>query len=145
MPPTDRFVSETRFPVRYAETDAMGIVHHASFIVYLEEARSHYARARNADYATLIEMGYYLTVAEIHARYAAPARYGQVLVARCWIDDLKSRSVTFGYEIADSQTKLIHVTGQSHHICITHQGQVARIPQAWVTALSGQHGADSTE
>lgn len=137
MSPNDRFVSETRFPVRFAETDAMGIVHHASYIVYLEEARSHYARARNADYARLIEMGYYLTVAEIHARYAAPARYGRVLVARCWIDDLKSRSVTFGYEIADSETNMIHVTGQSHHICITHQGQVARIPATWVAALNG--------
>jgi acyl-CoA thioesterase FadM len=38
MPPTDRFVSETRFHVRYAETDAMGIVHHASFIVYKRRA-----------------------------------------------------------------------------------------------------------
>jgi len=138
MPPTDRFVSETRFPVRYAETDAMGIVHHASFIVYLEEARSHYARVRNADYAGLIAQGYYLTVAEVHARFAAPARYGQVLVARCWIDELKSRSVTFGYEITDSETGLIHVTGQSYHICITHQGQVARIPAGWIKALGGR-------
>ncbi|MCC7449891.1 MAG: acyl-CoA thioesterase [Anaerolineae bacterium] len=135
MPPTDRFVSETQFHVRYAETDAMGIVHHASFIVYLEEARSHYARARGANYTDLIDMGYFLTVAEIHARYAAPAKYGQVLVARCWVDDLKSRSVTFGYEVADSSSGVIHVTGQSRHICITHAGQVARIPDVWLNAL----------
>ncbi len=135
MPPTDRFVSETHFPVRYAETDAMGIVHHASYIVYLEEARTYYARARGADYVKLIEQGYYLTVAEVHARYAIPARYGQILVARCWIDDLKSRSITFGYEVADSETGTVHVTGQTHHICITHDGRVARIPDAWYKAL----------
>ncbi len=138
MPPTDRFVSETQFHVRYAETDAMGIVHHASFIVYLEEARSHYARARGANYTDLIDMGYYLTVAEVQARYAAPARYGQVLVARCWVDDLKSRSVTFGYEVADQQTNVIHVTGQTRHICITLTGQVARIPDVWRNALKGK-------
>jgi acyl-CoA thioester hydrolase len=138
MPPSDRFIAETRFPVRYAETDAMGIVHHASFIVYLEEGRSHYARARGADYAQLIDMGYYLTVAEIHARYAVPARYGQTLVVRCWIDDLKSRSITFGYEVSDSETGTVHVTGQSRHICITHDGQVARIPEAWLKAVKGE-------
>ncbi len=138
MPPTDRFVSETSFHVRYAETDAMGIVHHASFIVYLEEARSHYSRARGADYAKLIEMGYYLTVAEVHARYAVPAKYGQTLVARCWIDDFKSRSITFGYEITDSATGVIHVTGQTRHICITHDGQVARIPDAWLNIIKGE-------
>src|SRR5262249_22262328 len=135
---TDRYVSEARFPVRYAETDAMGIVHHASYIVYLEEARTHYARSRGADYAQLIEHGYYLTVAEVHARYAVPAKYGQTLIARCWIDDLKSRSVTFGYEVVDSETGRVHVIGQSHHICITHDGKVARIPESWLNALKSK-------
>ena len=144
MPPSDRFVSETRFPVRFAETDAMGIVHHASYIVYMEEARIHYARAHNADYAELIAQGYYLTVAEVRARYAAPARYGQFLLARCWIDEAKSRSVTFGYEIADSVTGVIHVTGQTHHICITHQGQVARFPASWIAALGADNRVNPT-
>jgi acyl-CoA thioester hydrolase len=83
-------------------------------------------------------MGYYLTVAEVHARYAVPAKYGQTLVARCWIDDFKSRSITFGYEIADSATGVIYVTGQTRHICITHDGQVARIPDAWLNIIKGE-------
>jgi acyl-CoA thioester hydrolase len=137
MPPADRFVSETCFPVRYAETDAMGIVHHSSYIVYFEAARVHYAQARGASYEGLIEQGYYLTVAEVHARYAAPARFGQIVAARCWLDEVKSRSITFGYEIADSKTNLVHVTGQTRHICITHSGQVARIPDVWLRAFQG--------
>jgi acyl-CoA thioester hydrolase len=135
MPPTDRYVAEARFHVRYAETDAMGIVHHASFIVYMEEARSHYARVRNGDYARLIEHGYFLAVAEVHARYAVPARYGQELLIYCWIEELKSRGLTFGYEIVDSASKVSHVTGHTRHICITHDGQVARIPDSWLNVF----------
>jgi acyl-CoA thioester hydrolase len=137
MPPADRFVSETYFPVRYAETDAMGIVHHASYVVYFEAARVHYAQARGAPYEDLIELGYYLTVAEVHARYAVPARFGQIVAARCWVEEARSRSITFGYEIADSKTEVVHVTGQTRHICINHSEQVARLPDAWLQALRG--------
>jgi acyl-CoA thioester hydrolase len=135
MPPSDRYVSETTFYVRYAETDAMGIVHHSVYIVYFEEARSHFSRSLGADYADFERSGYWLTVAEVHARYLAPARYAQQLTARCWIEDLKSRAIVFGYEIVDASSGTIHVTGQSHHVCITHDGKVARIPQEWADAM----------
>ena len=62
MAPTDRFVSENTFYVRYAETDAMAITHHSNYIVYFEEARSHYSRVRGADYADFERSGYWLTV-----------------------------------------------------------------------------------
>lgn len=137
MPPTDRFVSEEIFPVRFAETDAMGIVHHASYVVYIEEARIYYAKARGSDYTLLVAEGYHLTVAELHTRYAAPARFGQNIAARCWIDDLKSRSITFGYEIADAEKGTIHMTGQTRHICVNLEGQVARLPDRWAARLRG--------
>ncbi|MBN1965336.1 MAG: acyl-CoA thioesterase, partial [Anaerolineae bacterium] len=107
MVPTDRFVAEHSFHVRYAETDAMGIVHHASYIVYFEEARSHYSRVRGVDYAEFEKSGYFLTVAEVHARYQSPAHYAEVLTARCWIEDLKSRSLVFGYEIVNAETQAV--------------------------------------
>lgn len=135
MPPGDRTVSENTFYVRYAETDAMGIVHHSVYIVYFEEARSHFSRSLGANYADFERSGYWLTVAEVHARYLTPARYGQQIIARCWIEDLKSRAIVFGYEIVDATTGTVHVTGQSHHVCITHEGKVARIPQVWSDAM----------
>jgi acyl-CoA thioester hydrolase len=131
LPPTDRFIAENTFHVRYAETDAMGIVHHASYIIYFEEGRSNYARQRGHDYASFERSGYYLTVAEVSARYIKPARYDQRMTVRCWIGDMKSRSLTFNYEIVAADTGDILVTGFSKHICITHDGQVARIPDAW--------------
>lgn len=125
------FVAETTFYVRYAETDAMGIVHHSSYIIYFEEGRSNYARQRGSDYASFERSGYYLTIVEVNARYLKPARYGQRLTVRCWITELKSRTVSFAYEIVDAETGEIHVTGMSKHVCITHDGRIATLPAEW--------------
>ena len=137
MVPAEKFVAETSFRVRYAETDAMGIVHHASYIVYFEEGRSHYARERGASYSAFEEMGYALAVSEVHARYKVAACYDQLLTVRCWLEDIKSRSLMFGYEIVNAETKTIHVVGQTKHICVTHEGQVAKLPAEWRAALIG--------
>jgi acyl-CoA thioester hydrolase len=133
--PPDRFVSENTFYVRYAETDAMAVVHHASHIVYFEEARCHYMRVKGANYADLERSGYWLTVVEIHARYISPARYGRQLTVRCWIEELKRRALTFGSEIVDAETRQVHVTGYSRHICINHSGQVCTIPESWAAIM----------
>lgn len=128
---SNHFVAETSFYVRYAETDAMGIVHHASYIVYFEEGRSNYARQRGSDYAKFEKGGHYLAVSEVNARYLKSACYGQKLTVRCWIDEMKSRGLTFAYEIITAESGDILVTGFSKHICITHTGQVARLPDEW--------------
>lgn len=135
MAPTDRFVSENSFHVRYAETDAMGITHHSAYIVYFEEARSHYSRERGASYADFEQSGYYLTVGEVHARYMVPTRYAQVITARCWVEELKSRTVKFGYEIVDATTGAVCVTGYTRHVCIDHAGHVAKIPANWASVV----------
>ena len=127
----ERIVKEVTLYVRYAETDAMGIVHHASYIVYFEEGRSNYARQRGSDYASFERSGRYLTVAEINARYIKPAVYGQRITVRCWIAEMKSRALTFGYEIVDAETGELLVTGSTRHICITHDGRVTTIPDEW--------------
>ncbi|MCC6613576.1 MAG: acyl-CoA thioesterase [Anaerolineae bacterium] len=126
-----RFVAETSFYARYAETDAMGIVHHASYIVWFEEGRSNYARLRGSDYADFERGGHYLTVAEVNARYLKPMTYGTRVTVRCWIETMQSRALTFGYEIVNAATGDICVTGSTRHICITHDGHVAPLPDAW--------------
>lgn len=131
MLPTDRFVAENTFYVRYAETDAMGIVHHASYIIYFEEGRSHYARERGSDYASFERSGHHLAVSEVAARYIKPAVYGQQVTTRCWLAEMKSRSLTFNYEIVDAASRETLVTGFSKHICITHEGKVTTIPAEW--------------
>lgn len=124
-------VKEVSFYVRYAETDAMGIVHHSNYLVYFEEGRSNYARQRGSDYASFEKSGRYLTVAEVNCRYLKPAVYGQLITVRCWLEEMKSRGLTFAYEIVDAASGEILMTGWTKHICITHDGRVTTIPQEW--------------
>lgn len=137
MMPDSHFVSELEFYVRYAETDAMGVVHHASYIVWFEEGRSSYARARGSDYAEFERSGYYLTVAEVHARYLIPIRYGSRVIVRCSLSAMQSRALTFAYEILNGDSGQICVIGETRHICITHEGRIALIPEPWRSWRNG--------
>ena len=131
MPPEGRFVAETRIRVRYAETDAMGIVHHRQYVVYLEVGRTEYSRQRDKPYSTFEAEGRFLTVTEISVQYRQPARYDQELRILTWIESLKSRGLTFAYEIRDVLTDQLITNGWTKHICIDREGNVARIPEGW--------------
>ena len=137
MPPADgRPVAEVTFHVRFAETDAMGIVHHSNYLIYFEEGRSHFSRARGAPYRDLESLGYSLAVSEIQVRYIAPAHYDQKISVLTWIEQTGSRGITFGYEVLDAETQQVLVTGSTKHICINHQGTVRRIPSQWLNMMT---------
>jgi len=127
--------TETTFHVRYAETDAMGIVHHSAYIIWFEEGRSHHLRSLGSDYARLETGGYHLAVTEVQARYLAPARYGQRVTVRTRLESLRSRSLSMTYQVVDAESDHLLVTGRTRLICINRRGQVARIPSEWRQAL----------
>lgn len=85
--------------VRYAETDQMGVAYHTHYLVWCEVARTDHMRHRGVTYRELEEEGLRLAVVEAYLRYRAPARYDDLLSVRCWVRDLASRQVTFGYAI----------------------------------------------
>jgi len=126
---SDRRIVETTFPVRYAETDQMQIVHHANYIVWMEEGRSEFMRASGADYAEVERGGHLFAVTGVQVRYLASAHYGERVTVRTWIEELRSRTLTFGYEIVNTETGTLLVTGQSGHVCMDRQGRVTRIPE----------------
>lgn len=131
--PTDRHVSTVTFFIRYAETDQMGIVHHSNYFVYAEELRSQYARDFDASYADFeAEAGLALAVSEVNFRYLAPALYGQRLTIKGWVLEVKSRRITFGYNMLNPDKGTLHVTGISNHICVDRAGKVRRIPPKWL-------------
>jgi acyl-CoA thioester hydrolase len=131
MPPSDRFVSETTFHVRYAETDAMGVVHHTKYLVYFEEGRSDYMRQRERDYAEVEASGYYLPVSELGARLVGAAGYGQRVTVRTWIEELRSRRLTFAYEVLDAESGDVIVTGFTRHVWTDRDGKVTTMPPQW--------------
>lgn len=122
-------VIEATLRVRYAETDAMGIVYHANYIVWFEVGRGEYMHQQGHDYAHLETQGYYLPVIEVQARYLAPARYGDLVTVRTWVEEARSRQVTFAYEVVMADTGQLLATGQTKHVCVDEQGTIKTIPQ----------------
>lgn len=131
MPPTDRYVSETTFHVRYAETDKMQIVHHAVYLVWFEEGRSAFIREREGSYAALENTGYYLAAGELNARYIKAAIYDQQVTVRSWVDEYKSRTMTFACEITSTEENDLLFTATLKLICLNHDNQITRIPKEW--------------
>ena len=131
MPPADSHIHETTFHVRYAETDRMGVVHHAVYLVWFEEGRSAFIRQRGWSYAAIESSGYYLAAAELKAKYIQPAHYDQQVTVRCWIDDCKSRTVTFACEVIETGRWQILFRASIKLICLNRQGQITRIPAVW--------------
>jgi len=128
----EKEISETEFPVRYAETDAMGVVHHAAYIVYFEEARSQYMRDRSKDYALIEKSGYRLPVTDVKVRYVGSLTYGDRVNIRAWITENRSRKITFNYEIRSSANSRILVSGSTSHTWTTLDGKVTRAPSLWL-------------
>ena len=133
--PTPRVV-ESKLRVRYAETDAMGIVHHSHYLIWFEAGRSDYLFQQGHSYAEMEEQGFYLPVVEAYMRFLNPARYGDLVVVETWVEELGSRKVTFGYRAVDKATGKTLAEGYTKHICINGQGQIATIPQEMQELLS---------
>lgn len=120
---------ETTLRVRYAETDAMGVVYHANYFVWFEAGRGEYFRAWGQDYGEWEKQGYFLPVSEAHARYHAPARYGDLVTVQTWVKEARSRSVTLSYRVSDAASQRRLVSGWTKHICMDGEGQSCRLPQ----------------
>lgn len=138
-------VAETTFRVRYAETDRMGIVHHAAYVVWLEEGRSHFMRAQGHSYTQFEQEGLSLAVSDLHVRYGQAARYDQLITVRCWVEQIKSRQITFGYEVVETETGDLLAAARSHHICVDCRGKVAIIPSRWRQRWGGGTDEDNPD
>jgi acyl-CoA thioester hydrolase len=135
-------IVETSFHVRYAETDQMGVAHHAAYIVWLEEGRSAWMRALGSSYALFEKEGLRLAVSEINIRYRQAAYYDQAVTIRCWVDAVRSRQVKFCYEVVDAASRVILAEAQTTLTSVDPQGQVTTIPDKW-RAFLGQGEAAS--
>ncbi len=128
-------IVETSVRVRFAETDAMGVVYHTNYVIWFEVGRGAYWRAMGfAQDAALQDAGAF-PVSALEARYHAPARYGDLVFVRTRVEALRSRSVTFAYECVGADgTRL--ATGRTTHLFLDGQGHARRLPEALRRALA---------
>lgn len=118
---------------RFAETDAMGIVHHSSYLLYLEEARVEWLRAAGRDYASFRVEGYDFAVLEVFTQYVSPVRFDDEMTVRLRLSSTTRSTFQVDYVIeVGGETRLIAAT---LHACLTRDGRPARLP-AWVEELA---------
>ncbi len=122
-------ISAVTLRVNYSETDQMGVVYHANYLVWLDRARTELMRDTGVTYKELERQGVYLAVSEVSIRYLLPARYDDLVRVRCWVRDLASRRVTFGYAVERSETGELLATAETALISLTHQHTLTRIPE----------------
>jgi acyl-CoA thioester hydrolase len=95
-------VSDIR--VRYAETDQMGVVYHANYLIWCEIGRTDFIRSRGMSYADMERQGFLLAVTDVTMRLHASARYDDLMRVTTRLAAVRSRAVEFAYEIARSDT-----------------------------------------
>lgn len=126
----------TELTVRYAETDAQGIVHHANYLIWFEEGRSEFLRQQGFRYSELEQAGYYVVVAEAEVRYRAPAFYEDRLIVETTLCRLRRKLLEFRYRILGPENKLL-VEGRTLHMVLGRERRPTGLPQEFIDCLQG--------
>jgi acyl-CoA thioester hydrolase len=123
---------ETQIRVRYAETDAMGIVHNANYLVWFEVGRSELCRDQGFSYKEMEdEENALMVVAESYCRYKSPAYYEDVLTIRTQVGEIRSRSLRFIYEVFRASDDTLIAEGETLHLVTDKDRKVRKIPDTY--------------
>jgi acyl-CoA thioester hydrolase len=119
---------ETTIRVRYAETDRMGLLHHANYLVYFEQARTELLRSLGFTYRDLEDQGYLLVLTKIEVRYKRPAYYDDLLIIRTMVERTTAVRIDHRYEVFRDGTLLAE--GATTLACVDRDGQPQALPEA---------------
>lgn len=111
------FISEKEIEIRYAETDQMGVVYHANYIIWLEIGRTKLIEDLGFTYAGMESEGYLSPVTDVSIQYKAPMRYGQKALVRTWVEEHGRLRTTYGYEILHEDGTLA-AKATSEHVVV---------------------------
>ncbi len=128
-------VSCCEFRVRYAETDQMGIAHHSNYLVWCEQARTDHMRALGIGYRDLEEGGLRLPVVDAHIRFRAGARYDDLIRVRCWVRDVASRRIIFGYAVERIIDHTLLATAQTSLMAVNENHERTKLPESVIQAI----------
>lgn len=138
---------ETVVNVRYAETDQMGIVYYANYLVWFEVGRVAWCRAKGFNYRDMeVEDGHRMVVAEASCRYKAPARFDDDVVIRTAVARASEKVIRFRYEIRNRKDWQLLATGETSHVVTDSHHRPSRLPRRYRRAfalpeLSREHPA----
>jgi acyl-CoA thioester hydrolase len=124
---------ETIFRVRYAETDQMGVVYYANYLIWMELGRVEYCRAAGIRYRDMeADDGVLLAVVEARCRYLYPARYDEEIAVKTWVAKASQRMVEFHYEIRDAHSGRRLASGETKHIFLDAGMRPVKLPAKYL-------------
>ena len=118
---------EIQIRVRYAETDRMGLLHHANYLVYFEQARTELLRARGIAYKDLEDQGYFLVIAKAELKYRSPAHYDDVLTIRTTVTRTTPVRLEHCYEVFRDGALICE--GATTLACVDRAGKLQAMPE----------------
>src|SRR5581483_9150582 len=118
---------EITIRVRYAETDRMGLLHHANYLVYFEQARTELLRDQGATYKDLEDQGFLLVLTKVDIRYRSPARYDDLLRIKTTVVRTTAVRIDHRYEVFRDDVLLCE--GSSTLACVDRDGRVQVLPE----------------
>ncbi len=133
--------------VRYAETDQMGVVYYANYLIWFELGRTDYCRQHGFAYRDMEEQdGLYITVAEVRCRYKAPARYDDEIMVRTCLTACRKRVLVFNYEVYRLETDELLAEGETVHVITDRDGRPRSLPdkyrEIFTASLKGEAEQD---
>lgn len=120
-------MGEIQIRVRYAETDQMGFLHHANYLVYFEMGRVELLRSHGLSYADIEAQGHLLVIVRAQVRYHRPARYDELLTLRTHVLRATGARIDHRYELL-RDAELI-AEGETTIACVDRAGRLQRIPE----------------
>src|ERR1700712_557221 len=117
---------ETTIRVRYAETDRMGLLHHANYLVYFEQARTEVLSDRDRTYTDMEDQGFFLVVVKLEVKYKLPAHYDDVLTIRTTVTRTAPVRIEHKYDVLRDGTLLAE--GFSTLACVGRDGKLREMP-----------------
>jgi acyl-CoA thioester hydrolase len=126
----------SRLRVRYAETDQMGVVYYANYLIWMEVGRVELVRSLGLDYKQLEHTeGLYLSVIEANCRYLYPARYDEEIAVETRITEANNRVVEFGYRVLSLNPDRVLAKGRTRHIWLNREFRPTRLPAQYQAML----------
>ncbi len=123
--------TESRVRVRYAETDQMGVVYYANYLVWMEVARVNHCRQIGFEYRDMEADGAVLAVTEVKCQYRASARFDDEVRILTRVTEARSRSIRFSYEMHRASDDLLLASGETLHAVCNHEGHMIRLPEKY--------------
>ena len=116
------------FRVRYAETDQMGLVYHANYLVWCEIGRTEFIRTLGVSYADMERAGVLLAVSDLSVRYHAAARYDNMVRVQTTLSEVRSRMMTFDYQCSNAESGQRFATARTTLISLDRSGRPLSLP-----------------